>query len=202
MPVSRRGFLRLVGTADRSPLRGLPVRTRARGASRRGADTGAARPSCAAAGRRRDPHQQQRESARARQGRARRDSRQVPRGGPLSVQQHAGRQRELVETIAAKYKAKPENVVLGAGSQEILKSAMRAFTSPYARAGHGARRRSRTAPATRSKLRTLPLTEVKVDSAVAARPRGDDRGGVDAAPAWSSSTTRTTRRRPCTARRP
>ena len=38
---------------------------------------------------------------------------------------------KLVETIAALHKTKPENVVLGAGSQEILKSAMRAFTSPF-----------------------------------------------------------------------
>src|SRR6478672_13354089 len=37
---------------------------------------------------------------------------------------------KLVETIAALYRAKPDNVVLGAGSQEILKSAIRAFTSP------------------------------------------------------------------------
>ena len=36
----------------------------------------------------------------------------------------------LVDAIAAKYKVKPENVVLGAGSQEILKNAVRAFTSP------------------------------------------------------------------------
>jgi histidinol-phosphate aminotransferase len=38
---------------------------------------------------------------------------------------------KLVETIAALHKVKPENVVLGAGSQEILKSAVRAFTSPF-----------------------------------------------------------------------
>ena len=38
---------------------------------------------------------------------------------------------KLVETIAGLNKAKPENVVLGAGSQEILKSAIRAFTSPF-----------------------------------------------------------------------
>ena len=38
---------------------------------------------------------------------------------------------KLVETIAALHKTKVENVSLGAGSQEILKSAMRAFTSPY-----------------------------------------------------------------------
>jgi len=38
---------------------------------------------------------------------------------------------KLVETIAAVHKVKPENVVVGGGSQEILKSAVRAFTSPY-----------------------------------------------------------------------
>ena len=37
---------------------------------------------------------------------------------------------QLVTAIATKFGAKPENVVLGAGSQEILKSAVRAFTSP------------------------------------------------------------------------
>ena len=38
--------------------------------------------------------------------------------------------RNLVEMIAARHKCKPENVTLGAGSQEILKNAVRAFTSP------------------------------------------------------------------------
>jgi histidinol-phosphate aminotransferase len=38
---------------------------------------------------------------------------------------------KLQETIAAVNKVKPENIVLGAGSQEILKSAVRAFTSPF-----------------------------------------------------------------------
>ncbi|MBA3641059.1 MAG: histidinol-phosphate aminotransferase family protein [Acidobacteriota bacterium] len=37
---------------------------------------------------------------------------------------------QLVAAIAAHHQVKPENVVLGAGSQEILKSAVRAFTSP------------------------------------------------------------------------
>jgi histidinol-phosphate aminotransferase len=38
---------------------------------------------------------------------------------------------KLVETLAAAQKVKPEHIVVGAGSQEILKSAIRAFTSPY-----------------------------------------------------------------------
>lgn len=37
---------------------------------------------------------------------------------------------DLQAAIAKKFDAKPENVVLGAGSQEILRSAVRAFTSP------------------------------------------------------------------------
>jgi histidinol-phosphate aminotransferase len=36
----------------------------------------------------------------------------------------------LVDAIATIYKVKPENIVLGGGSQEILKNAVRAFTSP------------------------------------------------------------------------
>jgi len=38
--------------------------------------------------------------------------------------------RKLVEAIAAYNKVKPENVVLGAGSQEILKTAVWGYTSP------------------------------------------------------------------------
>jgi len=37
---------------------------------------------------------------------------------------------QLIETIAAQHKAKPENVALGAGSQEILKVAVWGYTSP------------------------------------------------------------------------
>lgn len=38
--------------------------------------------------------------------------------------------RKLVEVLAAQHKVKPENIVLGAGSQEILKTAVWGFTSP------------------------------------------------------------------------
>jgi histidinol-phosphate aminotransferase len=38
--------------------------------------------------------------------------------------------RNLAEELAGKYKVKPDQITLGAGSQEILKSAVRAFTSP------------------------------------------------------------------------
>jgi histidinol-phosphate aminotransferase len=69
---------------------------------------------------------------------------------------------KLVETLAASHKAKPENVVLGAGSQEILKCAMRAFTTPY--------RHLVTASPTFENCTNLarrfghPYFEVKVDS--------------------------------------
>ena len=68
---------------------------------------------------------------------------------------------KLIEAIAAKNQAKPENVVLGAGSQEILKSAMRAFTAPY--------RQFVTAAPTFENCTgfarkwKFPITEVKVD---------------------------------------
>src|SRR5262245_1613974 len=68
----------------------------------------------------------------------------------------------LVETLAKKYKVKPENIVLGAGSQEILKMAMRAWVSPS--------KGLVTALPTfenctgYAKKYNLPLLEVKVDS--------------------------------------
>jgi len=70
----------------------------------------------------------------------------------------------LVSAIAEKYKVKPENVVLGAGSQEILKSAMRAWVSPT-------KSLVTALPSfenctSYAKKYNLPLTEVKVDSAM------------------------------------
>ena len=38
--------------------------------------------------------------------------------------------RNLVDALAAQHKVKPDQITLGAGSQEILKSSVRAFTSP------------------------------------------------------------------------
>ena len=102
----------------------------------------------------------------------------------------------LVAAIAAKFKVKPENIVLGAGSQEILKTAVRAFTSPSrglvtaapsfencpqhggAAGSSGRRDQGRLRAPPRPRRRWPPLRR---------------------APAWCSSTTRTTRRRPCTA---
>jgi len=69
---------------------------------------------------------------------------------------------ELQAAIAGKFKAKPENIVLGAGSQEILKNCMRAFVTP-------ARGLVTALPTFENctgyaKKYKLPLTEVKVDS--------------------------------------
>jgi len=68
----------------------------------------------------------------------------------------------LAAAIAAKYKVKPENIVLGAGSQELLKNAVRAFTSPQ----HGlvtAAPSFENCPGIARKL-GHPVTEVPVDA--------------------------------------
>jgi histidinol-phosphate aminotransferase len=68
----------------------------------------------------------------------------------------------LIATIADKHKAKRENIVMGAGSQEILKSAVRAWVT--------ADRSLVTAlptfenPTNFARRHKLPVTEVKVDS--------------------------------------
>jgi histidinol-phosphate aminotransferase len=69
----------------------------------------------------------------------------------------------LAAAIAAKFSVKPENIVLGAGSQEILKSAVRAFTSPT-KALVTASPSFENCPGIAKKL-GHPVTEIKVDSA-------------------------------------
>jgi histidinol-phosphate aminotransferase len=69
---------------------------------------------------------------------------------------------DLVDVLAKKYATKPENIVLGAGSQEILKNAIRAFVSPY-------RHLVTAAPTFEnctnfSRRMKFPVTEIKVDS--------------------------------------
>lgn len=82
----------------------------------------------------------------------------------------------LVAAIASLHKVKPENVVLGAGSQEILKSAVRAFTSPE----RGLVTASPTFenPTSTAKRLGHPVKEVRVDSAF----RLDVEGMIAAAP--------------------
>jgi histidinol-phosphate aminotransferase len=54
---------------------------------------------------------------------------QFPEAGRYPFNSTPG-ETDLVAAVAEKYHTKPENVVMGAGSQEILKNAVRAFTSP------------------------------------------------------------------------
>jgi len=69
----------------------------------------------------------------------------------------------LTAAIAAKFKIKPENIVLGGGSQELLKNAVRAFTSP-ARGLVTGSPSFENCPGTAKKL-GRPIAEIKVDSA-------------------------------------
>ena len=70
----------------------------------------------------------------------------------------------LVTALADKYKVKPENVVLGAGSQEILKTAMRAWVAPSK--GFVTALPTFENCTGYAKRYGLPLVEVKVDSAM------------------------------------
>ena len=164
MPVSRRGFLRLVGTA--SPLSGrVPVRARARGALRRGAGPG---PGARRARRcRRASTKSASAATRIRSVPARPRSTRFSASSPRRGATRSTARRPTATwspRIADEYKVKPENVVLGAGSQEILKSAMRAWVSPT--------RALVTALPTfenctgYAKRYKLPITEVKVDAAM------------------------------------
>jgi histidinol-phosphate aminotransferase len=69
----------------------------------------------------------------------------------------------LVAAIAQKFKAKPENVVIGAGSQEILRNAVRAYTSA-ARGLVTATPSFENCPGFARSL-GYPVTEIKVDAA-------------------------------------
>ena len=163
MPVSRRGFLRIVGAADAAPLSGAFL-------SARGLEAHFA--------------EAQTQGQRARPvlppgvNEIRISSNENPLGpGKAALDAILGKFPEagrypfnsspadaaLVAAIAAKHKTKAENVVMGAGSQEILKSCMRAFVSPT--------RGLVTALPTfenctgYAKRHNLALTEVPVDSA-------------------------------------
>ena len=125
MPVSRRGFLHLASPAPESArflaARGLEANF---AEAQRGAGTGALQPPGV--------------------GEIRISSNENPLGPGRAVLDailrkfpEAGRypfnstpnEAALTAAIAAKYKVRPENIVLGAGSQELLKDAVRAFTT-------------------------------------------------------------------------
>ncbi len=72
--------------------------------------------------------------------------------------------RDLAALIASKHGTKPDTIVLGAGSQEILKNAVRAFTSP-ARGLVTASPSFENCPNIARKI-GHPVTEVRVDSSL------------------------------------
>lgn len=84
--------------------------------------------------------------------------------------------RNLVEAIASKYKVKPDSITLGAGSQEILKSAVRAFTSPQKALVTAAPTFEN--PTGTARRLNHPVKEIRVDSAF----KLDVGGMIDAAP--------------------
>jgi len=180
MPVSRRGFLRIAGT-DHSPFSGAFLS--ARGLEAHFAESQAQTPG-------RPPRPVLPPGVEE----IRISSNENPLGpgkgaldAILGKFPEAGRypfnstpaDADLVGAIAAKFEIKPDNIVLGAGSQEILKSAMRAWVTPT--------RSLVTALPTfenctgYAKRYKLPITEVKVDSAmrldvdgmIAAASKGD-----------------------------
>jgi histidinol-phosphate aminotransferase len=164
MPLSRRGFLRIVGAPDAGPFSGAILA--ARGLEAHLAES-------------------QSEGQRARPvlppgvTEIRISSNENPLGpGKAALDAILGRFPEagrypfnstpadgdLVAAIAAKHKVKPENILLGAGSQEILKNAVRAFV----RADRGLVTALPTFEncARYAREHNLPLTEVRVDSAL------------------------------------
>jgi histidinol-phosphate aminotransferase len=163
MPVSRRGFLRIIGTERTGPLSGTFLA--ARGLEAHFAEA-------------------QRSSGRQRPllppgvQEIRISSNENPLGpGKAALDAILGKFPEagrypfnstpseggLAEALAAKHKVKTDSIVLGAGSQEILKSAVRAFTSME----HGLVTAAPTFENCTGQVKRLkyPLTEIKVDSA-------------------------------------
>jgi len=164
MPVSRRGFLRLIGAAEEAAYSGAFL-------SARGLEAHLAE--AQAQGQRARPVlppgvDEIRISSNENPlgpGRAAMDAilGKFPEAGRYPFNSSPA-DSALVGTIAEKFKVKTENVVLGAGSQEILKSAMRAWVSPT--------KSFVTALPTfenctaYAKRYNLPFVEVKVDSAM------------------------------------
>src|SRR5262245_40238660 len=163
MPVSRRGFLRILGAERTGPSAGAFLA--ARGLEAYFAD--AQQPGRAA----RPPLPPGVEEIRI-------SSNENPLGpGKTALEAilgkfpEAGRypfnstpgESDLGAEIAAKQKVKPENVILAAGSQEILKNAVRAFASPTKALVTAAPTFEN--PTVVAKRLKYPVTEIKVDSA-------------------------------------
>jgi histidinol-phosphate aminotransferase len=163
MPVSRRGFLRILGTERTGPTAGAFVAARGleayfADAQQRGR---AARP----------PLPPGVEEVRISSnenplgpGKTALDAilGKFPEAGRYPFNSTPG-ENDLVAEIAAKQKVKPENVILAAGSQEILKNAVRAFVSPTKALATAAPTFEN--PTQVAKRLNYPVTEIKVDSA-------------------------------------
>lgn len=177
MPVSRRGFLGLVRTEERIDGRWLAARGREADFGESQAQTPSKRPVV-------PPGVEE----------IRISSNENPLGpGRAALDAMFGKFAEagrypfnsspsdssLVSAIAERFRVKPEQVVLGAGSQEILKNSMRAWVTPQ-------KSLVTSLPTFENctsfaKTYKLPLVEVKVDSAmrldvdgmVAAASKGD-----------------------------
>jgi histidinol-phosphate aminotransferase len=168
MPVSRRGFLQLIGGAEEVALSGAFL-------SARGLEDYLAQAQTPAQGQR----QRTRPELPPGVEEIRISSNENPLGPGRAAMDailgkfpEAGRypfnssppDADLVKVIAEKHKAKAENVVLGAGSQEILKSAMRAWVTPTKSLVTAVPTFEN--PTSFAKRYKLPVTEVKVDSAM------------------------------------
>jgi histidinol-phosphate aminotransferase len=164
MPVSRRGFLRLIGAAEEAAVDGAFL-------SARGLEDDLAWAQTPTPARRPRPVLPPGVEA------IRISSNENPLGpGKAALDAILGRFPEagrypfnsspadaaLIATIADKHKAKRENIVMGAGSQEILKSAVRAWVT--ADRGLVTALPTFENPANFAKRHKLPVTEVKVDS--------------------------------------
>ena len=163
MPVSRRGFLRLVRAGAGAPLSGAFLSARGLEAHFAEAQT---------QGRRARPLlppgvDEIRISSNENPlgpGRAALDAilGKFPEAGRYPFNSTPS-ETDLVAAIAARHKVKPENVVVGAGSQEILKNAVRTFTAP----GRGLITASPSFENCVSMAKRLnhPISEVPVDTA-------------------------------------
>jgi histidinol-phosphate aminotransferase len=164
MPVSRRGFLRIVGATESAPFSGAFLSARGLEAHLAEAQTQGtrARPVLPPGvteiriSSNENPLGPGKAALEAILG-------EFPEAGRYPFNSTPG-DGDLVAAIAGKHKVKAENVVLGAGSQEILKNSMRAFVS--------ADRGLVTALPTfenctnYAKRHKLPFTEVRVDSSL------------------------------------
>ena len=164
MSVSRRGFLRIVGASEAAPLSGAFLSARGLEAHLAEAQTQGqrARPVLPPGveeiriSSNENPLGPGKAALEAILGK-------FPEAGRYPFNSSPG-DGDLVAAIAARHKVKAENVVLGAGSQEILKNSMRAFVS--AERGFVTALPTFENPTRFAERHKLPLTEVALDSAL------------------------------------